>query len=194
MSLPGFSRTLLGSGLLLLGITGCRSPVGVITYHQLHALAQAAPGPRTGLAVEVLPVRLPDMLRRPQVVLPGPTVAGTARWANGLEADVQRVLVANLAALLGSDAVVPYPYGEDLKDPCRVLLVVDQWDFDASGALELRATWILRRTGTAVPLGVRKIHLVEPLADPSPATVVAAQDRLLLALARELAAAVKAVS
>jgi uncharacterized lipoprotein YmbA len=183
-----FAGALLGGTLMLLGTQGCRSPEVSITYHQLHPLAEANPGAHSSLQVEVLPVRLPGMLRRRQMVLPGPTISDTNRWANGLDQDVQRVLVENLARLLGSEAVVAYPNGDVLNGAYRILLDVDQWDGEPAGSMAFRATWILQMAGKRDPICIRKTHLQEPLKDAGPAALVAAHDRILLNLSRELAA------
>jgi uncharacterized lipoprotein YmbA len=188
MNASVLSSALLAACLVVLGTQGCRSPQVDFTYHQLHPLAEAQPGIHSTLAVEVLPVRLPGMLRRPQVVLPGPTVADSHRWANGLEQDVQRVLVENLAVLLGSDSVVTYPSGDQLKGVCRIQLDVEQWDGQSTGFMDFRATWMIQKAGDGAPTAIRKSRLREPLKDASPAATVAAQDRILLALAKELAA------
>ena len=158
------------------------------TYHQLHALAEVQAGVRSTLAVEVLPVRLPGLLRRPQLVLPGPAISDTHRWGNGLEQDAQRVLVEDLSRLLGSDAVVAYPHGDHLQGVYRILVDVDQWDVELAGTMTFRATWILEKAGKDAPICIRKARLQEPLKDGSPASVVSAQDRILLALAKEVTA------
>jgi uncharacterized lipoprotein YmbA len=163
-----------------------------LVYHQLHPLAEANVTVPSVPPVEVLPVRLPGLLRRSQLVLAGPTVADAHRWANGLEADVQRVLVGNLANLLGSAAVVAYPDGEGLQGVYRVRLEVDQWEDESTSSVAMQATWMLQKAGKAEPLCLRKSHLQEPLKDASPTALVAAWDHLLLALSKEMAIEISA--
>lgn len=187
MNAPTRIRALFAGCLLLLGAPGCRSPEMALTYHQLHAVAEGDPTRRSSLQVEVLPVHLPGMLRRPQLVLPGLVVSDAHRWANGLEPDVQRVLVGNLGQLLGSEAVVAYPQGEGLKGAFRILLTMEQWDAESAQFLALRATWLLLQAGKEQPVCIRKTRLQEPLKDASPAALVGAYDRTLLALSKEMA-------
>jgi uncharacterized lipoprotein YmbA len=191
MSMPALPRALFAGFLAILGTQACRSPQVTFTYHQLHALAEAQSGARSTLALEVLPVRLPGLLRRPQLVLPGAVISDTHRWGNGLEQDVQRILVENLSRLLGSDAVLAYPYGGHLPGAYRILVDVDQWGFELAGTVTFRATWILEKVGKEGAICIRKSRLQEPLKDSGPDSLVAAQDRLLLGLSRELAAEVK---
>jgi hypothetical protein len=95
---------------LLLGVgLACLHPSPAVVYHTLQpmpplppvAAGSAAIGAAPVPALEVLPVRLPDLLRRPQMVLAegGGDALGlseTHRWGNPLEQDMQRVLVADL--------------------------------------------------------------------------------------------------
>lgn len=193
MSMPARSKALLAGFLAILGTQACRSPQVTFTYHQLHALAEPQPGVRSTLAVEVLPVRLPGLLRRPQLVLPGPVISDTHRWGNGLEQDVQRVLVEDLSRLLGSDAVLAYPHGDHLPDTYRILMDVEQWNVEVAGTMNFRATWILEKAGMDAPLCIRKARLQETLKDGSPASLVSAQDRILVALAKAVAAELRAL-
>lgn len=186
-------RALPLAGLAALAL-GCLRPPIPTVFHRLSPLAVGLPPTErpAKLAVEVLPVRLPDQLQRPQLLLPGPAGPQAHRWANGLERDLQRVLVENLAALLGSEAVVAYPDGEALQAPFQVRLEVHACEGSAAGSLTLRATWMItdRRQGRA--LAVRKANLQEAFSPGDPASLVAAHDRALLALCRDLASTLRA--
>ena len=146
------SRTLVPALLLAAGL-GCFRPSPPLVYHTLQPLREAAPAPRSGLAVEVLPVRLPDLLQRPQLVMAlGPGTAelsGTHRWGNPLEQDMQRVLVDNLALLLGSDAVVASPLGDRVAADYRVEVDVRGCAAWPAGGLTLDAAWMVTRPGAA---------------------------------------------
>jgi len=186
------SRTLVPVLLLAAGL-GCFKPSPPLVYHTLQPLQEAAPAPRSGLAVEVMPVRLPDLLQRPQLVLAvGPGTAElsmTHRWGNPLEEDMQRVLVDDLALLLGSDAVVASPQGDRVAAAYRVEVDVRGCAAWPSGGLTLDAAWMITRPGSARAVLVRRTTLREPLADPGPDALAAAHSRVLAALSREIAAA-----
>jgi uncharacterized lipoprotein YmbA len=147
-----------------------------------------------GIALEVLPVRLPELLQHPQMVMLERSgalgLSETQRWANPLDQDMQRVLVANLGQLLGSDAVVPSPYGERVAAAYRLEVAVQSCSAQPGGGLVLEAVWMLTRPGITQAVLLRRTVLREALADPGPDTLAAAHSRILEALSREIAAAV----
>jgi hypothetical protein len=181
--------------LLLAATLGCLGvhPSPPVLYHTLQPLQLEGPAPAaSGLAVEVMPVRLPELLQRPQLLLAegpgGMGLSDTHRWGNPLDRDMQRVLVQNLGLLLGSAAVVASPYGERVAADYRV--EVDVRSCQArDGALWLDAVWMVTRPGLARALLVRPSLLREALPDPGPDALAAAHSRILAALSREIAAA-----
>jgi uncharacterized lipoprotein YmbA len=188
------TRTLLPA-LLLAAALGCLGPHSSppVLYHTLQPLQpEGAPAAPSGLALEVLPVRLPELLQRPQLVLAegagGMGLSEDHRWGNPLDRDMQRVLVQNLSLLLGSEAVVASPYGERVAAGYRLELEVLSCQARA-GVLELDAVWMITRPGQARALLVRPSRLREALADAGPDALVAAHSRILAALSREIAAA-----
>ncbi len=168
-----------------------------MVFHTLRPLTlEGAPPARTGLAVEVLPVRLPEVLQRPQMVVArGSRTLGlleSQRWGNPLDRDMQRVLAQDLALLLGSDAVVPSPYGDQVGAAFRVEVEVLSCDARAGGGLTLEALWLVTRAGGGPALVVRRTTLVEPLAGPDAEALAAAHSGLVAALAKEIAGALLA--
>jgi uncharacterized lipoprotein YmbA len=173
---------------------GCLRPSPPVVYHTLQPLAQEAPpAPRSGLAVEVLPVRLPELLQRPQMVMAkGAGTLGlseTHHWGNPLDQDMQRVLVADLGLLLGSDEVVASPYGDRVAAAYRVELDVRSCEAGPGGELTLDAVWMVTRPGSSLAILLRRSVLREPLPDPGPDALAAAHSRILAALSREIATA-----
>jgi len=165
-------------------------------FHTLHALSpQAAQAPDQGLAVEVLPVRLPEMLQRSQVVTAlGPDsveLSPGARWANTLDQDMQRVVVDNLSRLLGSDRVVASPLGVRVNAALRVEVAVQRCAGRPGGALRFSATWLITRRGVAQALLLRRTVLEEPVAGLDAEALVAAHNRVLAALCAEIAEGLK---
>jgi uncharacterized lipoprotein YmbA len=186
------------SVLLLAAGLGCLkpSPAPPVVYHTLAALVLQAPAPPSAIALEVLPVRLPDLLLRPQMVVARGSGLGLLdgdRWASPLDQEMQRVLVADLALLLGSDAVLASPGGERLAAPYRLAVTVDGCDTRAGGGLTLQATWMVWATGAGPCLLLRRSTLREPLLGQGPEALAAAHSRVLAALGREIAAALRAL-
>ncbi|MDR3672692.1 MAG: PqiC family protein [Holophaga sp.] len=175
-----------------LGCLGLKTSPSVL-FHTLQPLQLEGPPPApSGLAVEILPVRLPELLQRPQLVLAegpgGMGLSDTHRWGNPLDQDMQRVLVQNLGLLLGSEAVVASPYGERVAAGYRVELEVRSCQA-RDGALLLDAVWMVTRPGQSRALLVRPSLLREALPDSSPDALAAAHSRIMADLSREIAAA-----
>jgi uncharacterized lipoprotein YmbA len=182
---------------ILLGLAaalGCLTRSAPVTFHSLRPLSPrgtAAGAP----ALEVWPVRLPDSLQRPQLVVAAGTGAAelseSHRWGNGLDKDLQRVLVENLGALLGSEAVVAYPYGDRVKASWRLEVDVQRLEGRPGGVLGLRATWMLVPAAGGPARLLRRTVLDEPVPGPGLEALVAAHDRILDRLSREIAEAVR---
>ncbi|MFN8010517.1 MAG: PqiC family protein [Holophagaceae bacterium] len=187
-------RPVRALGVLLLALTAsCLRRSDPVVLHVLRPLSPAREGaPAAAPALEVMPVRLPEALQRTQLV----TEAGAGalaiserhRWANGLDRDVQRVLAENLAALLGSEAVVPFPDGERVKAAWRLELDVQRLDGRPGGTLMLRATWMLVPAKGGAAAVRRRVSLDEPVGGPGLESLAAAHDRILDRLSREIAA------
>jgi uncharacterized protein len=173
---------------LLCAALACRpSPPPV--FHLLKAVApRAAQGPSLG--VEVMPVRIPGVLRRPQLVTAlGPQrleLSPDQRWGTALEQDMQRVLVENLGRLLASARVVPYPYGPRVNAAFRLEVDVQRCEGAPGGTLRFQATWMLSRPGQAEALALGATTLEEPVQGPGAEALVAAHDRVLAALCGEI--------
>ena len=175
--------------VLLAATLGCLRPSPALRYYTLQPI-QEAPAAASGLALEVLPVRLPELLQRPQMLQTqggALTLAETERWGNPLDQDMRRVLVANLGRLLGSDAVVPSPYGERVGATYRVELVVDSCMVGADGTLALEAVWLVTRPGTPRALALHRSSLREAAGTGAEA-LAGAHSRILATLSREIAA------
>lgn len=177
--------------LLPLLLLGCFHPSPPVAFYTLQPLPrEGTPAPRSGIALEVGPVRLPELLQRPQMLVAqgggALALSETLRWGNPLDQDMRRVLVDDLGWLLGSDAVVPSPNGERVAAAYRLDLEVLSCAAGPSG-LDLEAVWMLTRPGTARALLVRRSALREPLGS-GPDALAAAHSRILAALGREIAA------
>ena len=183
--------------LTVLGLAaglGCMHPSQPVVFHTLRPLpGQGAPAQPSAIALEVLPVRLPELLRRPQMVVAlGPSAVRlleTDRWGNPLEQDMQRVLVADLGLLRPGGPVVPSPDGARVAAALRLEVTVQSCVGRPGQGLVLQATWMVTRTGQDRALLFRRTELREPLDPPGPDGLAAAHSRILAALARQIATA-----
>ena len=184
--------------LALVAGIGCAKP-NIEVLHTLSpiSLEAAKPSPpltsaaMASMALEVMPVRLPAALQRPQLVTeasPGVlSLLEAHRWGNGLDKDIQRVLVENLTLLTGSHTVVAYPYGEKIVATHRLEVDVHRLDGKPGGTLTLQATWMVtpRRGGQALIL--RGATLQRPVQGQDAEALVAAHNLILGDLSRQIA-------
>ncbi len=187
----------LAAGMLAAGLACFRSSPPVV-FHTLHAVSpQESRAGGRDLAVEVLPVRLPEVLQRPQLVTSlGPhslELASGHRWGNALENDMQRVLVENLSLLLGSDRVVASPNGSRVAAAYRVEVDVSRCEGRPGGTLRFQATWMITGTKEEAALVLRRTTLEEPVQGQDADALVRAHSLALAALSREITSALKAL-
>jgi uncharacterized lipoprotein YmbA len=113
-------------------------------------------------------------------------------WAERLDTSVQRVLAANLAALLPTDKVRLSEWrSEDVS--VEVYVALERFDVDASGQATLIAWWRLVAPGGGKTLKSGQTNLVRP--GPSPDTnaagAVSNLSEILADFSRQLAGAIK---
>lgn len=179
---------------------GCSRP-NLEVLHTLDSIAAQTvqPAPSTpSMALEIMPVRLPEALQRPQVVVelrPGELgLLESHRWGNGLDKDIQRILVENISALTGLDTVVAYPYGERIKATHRLEVDIHRLDGKPGGSLTLQATWmVVGPHGGAAQL-LRRTTLRRPVLGSDVAALVAAHSLILGDLSREMAAELRTLA
>ena len=116
-------------------------------------------------------------------------------WAERLDLGLQRVLAANLAALLPSDRVHLSAWqAADVN--VEVFVTVEQFDVDEHGAGVLSAWWRLVSPGGEKELktGHFRSTRTGPAAQPNPGGAVATLSELAADFSRELAAAIKSAT
>lgn len=183
--------------IVLLGaLTGC-SLRGELprTYILSAASAPTALGDRKGPAVGVGPVTLAAYLDRPSIVVrEGGNQVRPSRaheWAEPLKDGVARVIAENLAIMLPTDAVVLFPWRTPQTVAYRVTVEILRFDGSLGGPVGLNGHWQLL-DGAGKQLEQKAVVLAEPVAEPTYVAVVAAQNRLLAAVSRDIATAIRA--
>ena len=186
-------RPFLIAELLLAALAGCLRPTEPVVYHTLQAQAARSerPPPGQGLAVEVMPVGLPDMLRRPQIVTalgPGSLELSRGhRWGNPLQQEIQRVVVEDLSRALGSDRIVAFPYGVRVNATFRVEVDVLHCEGRPGGTLTFLATWMITRPGAEMAVVLGRTACEEPVPGTDAGSLVAAHSQALARLSQEIA-------
>ena len=181
---------LLLSGVL--GLAGCSMHQPVALY-QLDSGEPGQPGQSNGMAVVLGPVSVADYLQRETLLQrqrDGSLTAATdGRWAGSLSADIDQLLVRQLAWRLDSQRVVLAPASTGFSPDVQVLLSITRLDSGANQPAILDAQWrLLDRRGQV--RDNRIVHFEQP-HEGSSAAQVQAQGILLQRLAEQLSVALK---
>lgn len=188
-AIPGLVLLAALAGLACTPLGGPTPPSRFYLLRPLEGPPERTDGPQLGIG----PVRLASYLDRPQMVTRrGENALDLAefdRWAEPLDESITRVLLADLAAVLGTDRIQRHPWRGPRTVEVQLDLDVQRFDGPAEGPVELVASWRLRR-------GPRWVERVSRIAEPHEGSGYAAQaaamSRALARLAREIGQAVPA--
>jgi uncharacterized lipoprotein YmbA len=144
--------------------------------------------------VGVLPVSLPGFLERPQLVAwsgPGEVrVDEFRRWAEPLDASVQRVLTEDLETLLPSHRVIRSPWARSTTVQCRVRAEVVRFGLQPGGEVALSGRFVVLHAQSERPLISRDVELRRDPGPADPGRAVEAMSALVADLAAEIAKAI----
>ena len=176
----------------VLGLAGC-SVHQPASLYQLDSGSPGQPTQSAGMAVLLGPVTLADYLQRETLLQRQPdgslSAATDGRWAGSLSADIDQLLVRQLAWRLDSQRVVLSPATAGFTPDVQVLLSITRLDSGESQPAILDAQWrLIDRRGQV--RDNRMIHLEQP-HEGSTADQVKAQGQLLQQLSEQLAVALK---
>ncbi|MCC8403225.1 PqiC family protein [Paraburkholderia sp. MMS20-SJTN17] len=176
---------------------GCGSSPTSSFYRLKPEATPAATGAAARLNVVVSPVTIPELVDRPQIVV---SLADNQvwpnefqRWAEPLKSNIQRAIAGNLAALLGSERVTVFETGASEKPMWRVRVDVMRFDSMPGDAATIEALWTISPPGSATPV-VGHTLAREPVPGQSYDALVAAHDRALAQVSRDIAAAIQNAS
>lgn len=188
---PSRRRRLLGAALViaLLGACGSTPPS---RYYMLSADAVGSPTDN-GISIGVGPITIPDYLKGRNMVLARDdhllTVSEFDRWAEPLEAGINRVLILNLASLSNTQQVYAFPWRQDSTPDYTVRVGVIQFAVGDSTAV-LKASWTVQKPGAEGLVHRGLSSLETPASNTDPATVADVCSALLLELSREISAVI----
>jgi uncharacterized lipoprotein YmbA len=177
----------------LLLLAGCGSTPRS-NYYMLSADANGQPG-RAGPAIGVGPVSVPEYLRGREMVLNRSDhkleLADYDRWAEPLDAGVNRVVAVNLAALLDTQNVQLFPWRRDAIPDYAVRIAVVQLAVHGSEARLVAEYTVARpQQGESVSQHIRNFTTGTNAADPE--RVAATYSQLLLELSEDIARSIRA--
>lgn len=180
--------------LLLAGLVGCAGGSSV-----RHYLIDPVPGPilahgdAAALVVDILDVELPRYLDRYPIVRRGADgellLASGHQWGEGLRLNLLRTLSINLSEQLGSVDVSTPRTRSAARPDFRVLVVIEAFEANASGQVQLDARWQVMAGADHGTLVTRlsRLRSERRLAGSDHAGQVAAMSELYGRLSAEIA-------
>jgi hypothetical protein len=181
---------------LLLCLSACGSSPAV-RFYTLASLQEGKNSPAIEMAerrgiVAVGPVEIADYLDRPQIVRrDGATSVALLevdRWAGSLQDDLARVLVDNLAVLLGPGGYLVLPWEATVHADGRVQVSVTRFEGAGQDTVVLDALWTLHGKEKGELLAAGNAVIVEPVGGGGAGGMVEAMSRALAELSRRIAA------
>lgn len=151
----------------------------------------------SGFSIVVGPVYLPAENDRLQIVIRDGEnrrrMDEFHRWSGPLDENIASVISENLSRMLGSGRIVPFTGEDVLASDYRLALNINRLDGGLNGALLLDATWSVRKMNAEQPVIVKKSTITEKIEPEGFDGLVAAHNRALASLSREIAMSMKGV-
>lgn len=188
-----------GKWALALGVLailgGCASSPPP-SYFTLEAGMPRQPAPGLTPSLAITRISLPELIDRPQLVVRMADnqvrIHDTQRWAEPLRRQIPHLLADELGRLLGSGRVLAAPVDGPGGDPdFRLRLDVQRLEAQSGGGAEVDVLWHLEPRRGKIVTGRSLVH--EAADGNDPAALVAAQRRVLLKVAAEIAERVRAL-
>jgi uncharacterized lipoprotein YmbA len=185
----------------LLALAGCGSTRPSNFYQLDEPAATRLSGLERGIAIGVGPVNLEPYLDRPQIVIRGTghklELSEFNRWAEPLKDSISRVIIVNLSNMLESTRVFKVPRrNKTITLEFRIEIDIARFDGTLGGDALLVTRWTLYgRDEKAV---LTKVSIIsepsgeEPSIEESFESLIAAQNRTLQRLSREIVDAINA--
>ncbi|MBL6766088.1 MAG: membrane integrity-associated transporter subunit PqiC [Verrucomicrobiae bacterium] len=190
-------KALLAATLALLTLTGCVNldPAPDNARHfTLAATAVSGNANRPALAVAVMPVVIPDFLKRSNIIMRKSAdeldISPFSRWAEPLENGIARVVAQNLTTLLNSRFIRTSDQRATRKDELQLNINVIEFTTSPTGeARVVIESKLIGPDGQSVVTASRTRLTTPPAAEPADtAKAVAALSDTLRQYAEQLAA------
>ena len=157
-----------------------------------------AVGHGDGARIGVGPVRFPEYLGRPQIVIrTGQNklqVSEFHRWAEPLDENFRRTLGENLSVLLSTNQIFPHPWLGSTQLDYQVAVDVMRFDGNLGEDVTLTAVWTIYTEDRKEVLLRERNDYSQPVKGDSYDALVLAHGQTLEALSRDIAAAVKEIA
>jgi uncharacterized lipoprotein YmbA len=165
-------------------------------YFVLKPLAVPERQPVGGFArsVGLGPFTIPDHLETMMVTRLADNqiaISDTDRWAEPLQQGLSTVLRQDLIALLGTERVVVYPWESSAPPDLAVRVEVLQFERTTKGTVDLAVRWSIERGSDRTPLVTQETRLSKPTHGTDTKAAAAALSSVVVALSKDLAAAIR---
>ena len=148
----------------------------------------------TTVAIGLGPVRLPEYLDRPELVIRtspnGFELSEMSRWAEPIADNFRHVIANDLTNLLGTTNIVQYPWYPETRLDYIVHIEVQRFEADTSHSAQLIAHWDLRTPQSDQVLASREAQFSSPLNSLTGDAAAAALSEDVAELAEQIASAI----
>ena len=181
--------------LFVLSAAGCAYQSPSSNFYVLSPRAQPGPPVQADLLLGVGPVNIADYLDRSQIVRRQSDVSLRLdefnRWAGDYGKNITTVLAYDLARILGSEGVLPYPWSSSINLDYQVLLDISRFDTGPDNRVILDVQWQLFRKHPDKLLLTKRSHIETQASNDSLEAQVQAQSEALAQMGAVIAAALR---
>jgi uncharacterized protein len=158
------------------------------------APANQEAGSKVSRNISIGPINIPEVVDRPQLVLQaGPNRVAMLeqhRWAQPLKSEISRVIAASLMQQVAGAWVTDYRNGSGQNIDYRVSINVQRFESQPGEGVTIEALWVVRPAGNG-EARMGKSVVREVLAGNDYEALVAAHGRALVAISRDIGAAIQ---
>jgi uncharacterized lipoprotein YmbA len=176
-------------------LAGCGTSPNANFYTLGAGAAPAAADAKSAYTIALGAVTVPELVDRPQFVVRAGenkvTINEFERWAGPLKSEISRVIADNLTQLMPGASVFAYPASANVDADCKVLLEVQRFESAPGDAATVEILWTVRPAKGTAQSGRSVAREVTGGAGYD--ALVAAHNRALAAVSKDIAAAVRAV-
>jgi uncharacterized lipoprotein YmbA len=186
---------MLGTSCLTVGCASQPSRFYLLSALPSTEMATPVASGQPGLTIGVGPVVLPRYLDRPQIATRTSAyelkLAEFERWAEPLDTNFTRVMAENLAVLIPSARVSPFPWPRVTPIDYQILVEVTHFLSQMGGESLLIADWFLLRGEGPQVVATGKSRVSVPSSGQDYTSMVAALSQAVAELSREIATATR---
>lgn len=188
-----------GMMIITLLLAGCGTSPPAKFYTLMPVVAQRPPEKVVETdkytPIGIGPVEIPEYLDRPEIVTRAEQnqliLSEFNLWGGVLKADINRVLLENISALLAGDGIPIITWKTANSEVHKVPVLISRFDGSLNDGIALKATWaVLEKEGKVFEF-FRESNITIPVKGSSYGSVVTAMSEALGELSKEIATGIK---